>query len=183
MTHTANGLPAGLLSDGTAAGHWVLDQAGSSVSLTHKAMWGLATVRGSFAELSGEGEISAAGSVTGSFRIGAASINTANPQRDTHLRSRDFFSADEHPSIVFAATGAQPGAGSGLTVTGELTAAGVSRPLSVTATVTQASPGSVTFTAEAEVDRTSFGMTWNKLGMVKGLAHVSVVAQFTRQPS
>jgi polyisoprenoid-binding protein YceI len=183
MTDMADDSPAALLSGGKAAGHWVLDPAGSSVRISHKHTWGLLTVRGGFSELSGEGDVAQDGSVSGKIEIGAASIDTKNSRRDTHLRSADFFKADEHRSIVFTAREAKLDASGDLTVSGELEAAGVSRPLPVTAKVTQASPDSATISAEADVDRAGHGMTWNMLGVIRGVAHVSVVARFTKQPA
>lgn len=183
MTDMADDSVATLLSGGKAAGHWVLDPAGSSVRISHKHTWGLLTLHGSFSELSGQGTVAPDGSVSGNIEIGAASINTKNSRRDTHLRSADFFKASEHPTIVFTAGEAKPGPSGDLTVSGDLEAAGVSRPLSVSAKVTQASSESATLTAEADVDRASHGMTWNMIGMITGVAHVSVVARFTRQPS
>jgi polyisoprenoid-binding protein YceI len=180
MTETPSDSPTGLLSD--AVGHWVLDQDKSSVRISHKTFWGLASVRGSFHQLSGAGDVGADGSVTGRIVIGAASVNTKNAKRDTHLRSADFFKADEHPEIVFTASTAKPGSASGLAVTGELEAAGISRPLSFTAQVTERTPDTATLTAETEVDRAGYDMTWNQLGMLTGPTKVSVVAQFSRQP-
>ena len=57
----------------------------------------------------------------------------------------------------------------------------VLRPLALTAQITEASDESVTLTAEAEIDRADFGMTWNQLGMLKPPAHISVVARFVKQ--
>jgi polyisoprenoid-binding protein YceI len=67
-----------------------------------------------------------------------------------------------------------------VTVTGQLTAAGVTRPLTFTATLAEVTEAAVTVRAEAEIDRAQFGMTWNQLGMLRGPATISVVARFTR---
>jgi len=182
MTETPDNSPATLLSGGKATGHWVLDPAGSSVTIGHKHTWGLFTVHGTFSELSGEGDVAQDGSVSGRIEIGASSISTKNSRRDNHLRSADFFKAGEHRAIVFTAHDAKLGPSGDLAVSGELEAAGITRPLSVTAKITQASPESATLSAEADVDRAAHGMTWNMLGMITGVAHVSVVARFTRQP-
>jgi polyisoprenoid-binding protein YceI len=58
--------------------------------------------------------------------------------------------------------------------------AGVTRPLEFTAAVTEATPDAITLRAETEVDRATFGLTWNQMGALKGLATVSVVTRFTR---
>jgi polyisoprenoid-binding protein YceI len=179
MTETPNDSSAAPLSPGV--GHWVLDPKQSSAQISHKTFWGLLTVKGSFSELSGEGDVAADGSISGKLVIGAASVDTRNAKRDTHLRSADFFKADEHPTMVFTAREAKFDSSGHLAVTGEFEAAGVSRPLSFTATITDAAPGAATLTAEADVDRLAHGMTWNQLGMVASHTKVNVVARFTKQ--
>lgn len=82
---------------------------------------------------------------------------------------------------MFTAREAKPDSSGRLAVTGELEAAGVSRPLAFTATITDATPDAATLTAEAEVDRAGYGMTWNQLGMLTGNTKVNVVARFTKQ--
>ena len=164
---------------------WTLDAARSSVTLRHKTIWGLATVRGAFGDLAGQAEIGADGSARGQLEIGAASLDTGNAKRDKHLRSADFFNADEHPHIVAVLQRADLAGRTGhpgdqVTVTGQLTAAGVTRPLTFTATLEEVTESAVTVRAEAEIDRAQFGMTWNQLGMLRGPATISVVARFTR---
>lgn len=169
----------GAASTAAGASTWVLDPARSSVSLRHKTMWGLVTVRGTFSEVSGVGEILPDGSAQGRLEIGAASLETKNAKRDKHLKSADFFSADAHPRIVAQLRHATR-AGDTVAIDGDLTVAGKTHPLSFTATVAEATPDAVTLRAEVQVDRASYGMTWNQLGMVKGPATVSVVASFAR---
>ena len=166
----------------TGPSRWTLDAARSSVTLRHKTIWGLATVRGAFGDLAGQAEIGADGSVRGELEIGAASLDTGNAKRDKHLRSADFFNADEHPHIVAVLQRADLSGrpGDQVTVTGQLTAAGITRPLTFTATLAEVTESAVTVRAEAEIDRAQFGMTWNQLGMLRGPATISVVARFTR---
>jgi polyisoprenoid-binding protein YceI len=163
------------------AGRWILDPAGSTVSVRHRTFWGLATVSGVFTGLSGEGEVLAGGSARGSLTIDAASLDTRNAQRDVHLRGADFLDTDSHPEIVFVVSDAVPGEGAAVTVDGELTVLGRTRPLSFTARLTEATADAVTLTADTKVDRTGFGMTWNRLGMMRGAAAVAVTARFTRR--
>lgn len=157
-----------------------LDPASSAVSISHKTMWGLAQVRGSFTKLSGSAEILADGSARGRFEIDAASIDTKNAQRDKHLKSADFFNAAKHPQIVVDLTQAAAQGSDRVATTGTLTAAGQSRPLTLTATITETTEQAITLRAEADIDRADFGMGWNRLGMIKGPAHVSVVARYVR---
>lgn len=180
MTDAVNGATSGL-PGGAGAGHWVLDPQRSSVGISHKTMWGLATVRGSFSELKGEGDVGADGSLNGTLEVGAASLDTKNKKRDTHLRSADFFDADAHPHITFAAKNASVDGDGALAVSGDLEVAGKSRPLSFAAKVSEASADSATLVAEVPIDRADFGMSWNQMGMVKGPATVSIAAHFTRR--
>ena len=159
---------------------WQLDPARSSVTFRHKTIWGLATVRGTFSELSGTGTIAADGSASGRLVIAAASIDTKQGARDKHLRSADFFNAEAHPVIVVDITAASRAGTASANVTGTLTAAGITRPLQLTAAIAQVSDQDLTLTASGEFDRAAFGMTWGKLGMIRGLASVDVVARFTR---
>lgn len=157
-----------------------LDAAGSSVSISHKTMWGLATVRGSFAKLTGSAEILADGTARGRIEIDAASIDTKNAKRDKHLRSADFFNTAEHPQIVVAVTQAAAQGNDRVATTGTLTVAGQTRPLTLTALITEATEQAITLRADADIDRADFGMRWNQLGMINGPAHVSVVARYAR---
>ena len=175
---TAEGNQAATVYAGPAS--FQLDPAASAVSISHKTFWGLGTVRGSFTKLTGSAEILADGSGRGRLEIDAASIDTKNAKRDQHLRSKDFFRADEHPQLVVEVTqAARQGAGD-VAATGTLTVAGQTRPLTVSARITQATDGAITLTAEADVDRADFGMGWNQLGMITGKAHASVVARFVK---
>jgi polyisoprenoid-binding protein YceI len=114
MTQTA--LQA-LLTDGSLAGSWTLDPAKSKVLLHTKATFGLVKVHGVFAEVAGHGTISPAGEVTGVLTVAAASVDTKNPKRDTHLRSADFFHVDNHSHFTYTVEGVSPAA-AGVRVTG-----------------------------------------------------------------
>lgn len=60
------------------------------------------------------------------------SIDTGNPKRDTHLKSPDFFSAKEFPTIAFKSTSVKPAGDNKFEVTGDLTLHGVTKPVTVT---------------------------------------------------
>jgi polyisoprenoid-binding protein YceI len=176
----ADGVTADALGSAAAGpGTWALDAAHSSAAFRHKTIWGLGTVRGTFSDLAGSAQILTDGSARGRLDIGAASLNTKNAKRDTHLKSADFFNAQAHPRIVVEVRRATRSGGT-VNVSGDLTAAGITKPLDFTATVVEATADAVTLRADVEVDRASFDMTWNQMGMLKGLATVSVVARFTR---
>jgi polyisoprenoid-binding protein YceI len=162
---------------------WQLDPASSSVAFEHKTIWGLVTVRGTFTGISGSGEIAADGSARGQLEIDAASLDTKHGQRDKHLRSADFFGAESHPKIVAELGPVVRTGDAAAEVSGTLTVAGVTRPIALTAAITEETDQAITLTASGEFDRADYGMSWNMLGMVKGHATVSVVARFTRPAS
>lgn len=162
---------------------WVLDPTASTAAFSHKTMWGLATVHGTFRELAGSGEVLADGSGRGRLEIAAASLDSRNRQRDTHLRSADFFNAAEQPVIVVDIVRVTPLDSDSAQVSGTLTVAGRTRPLVVAAKVTESTDQAVTLAAEADIDRADFGMTWNRAGLLKGTAHLSVVTRFVRASS
>ncbi|GGJ23146.1 YceI family protein [Streptomyces brasiliensis] len=163
-----------------ATGTWQLDPAASTVAVRHKTFWGLATVKGTFTAVTGGGEVGPDGTATGTVTLDAGSLDTKNAKRDTHLRSADFFDADNHPQITFAVRGAELRDGDTAPVDGQLTVRGVSRPQTVTARVTAADASAVTLEAEFTVDRDQFGVSWNQLGMMGGLTKVSATLRFTR---
>lgn len=159
------------------AGSWVIDPAGSSATFASKTFWGLVTVRGTFGAVSGSGTVADDGTVTGELIIDAASLNTKNAKRDTHLRSADFFDTDNHPSVVVRVESAKRD-GDRLAGTGTIEAAGRSVPLTFTGHVDSADGDAVILTASASLDRHAFGMTWNQMGMLTGLSTGTITARF-----
>jgi polyisoprenoid-binding protein YceI len=168
------------LRDGKLAGSWTLDAARSEIGLRTKSMWGLVKVIGVFREVSGEGTVTAAGDVTGTVTVAAASIDTKNGKRDTHLRSADFFEVDKHPDITVAIQSVKP-ADQGATVTGTLTVRGQSRPLSFPATVSAFDGDELSLDGEAQVNRAEIGLTFNQLGMMSMDNTITAHLVFTRK--
>ncbi len=162
-----------------AAGNWQLDPGGTTIELRTKAMWGLAKVRGRFNAVEGSGVVGQDGTVSGMIIFDAKSIDTKNKRRDTHLRSGDFFEVEKYPTFTYSATGASPTEDGKLKVTGSLTIKDQSRPLDLLVTAIQPAPGRAVLTAEAEIDRRQWAMTWAKMG-AGVINQVVVVAQFTR---
>jgi polyisoprenoid-binding protein YceI len=167
------------LKDGSLAGEWTLDPHQSSIRLTSKAM-GLVRVTGVFGEVSGTATVGPDGKISGTVTVSAASIDTGNSRRDTHLRSADFFDSDNHPDLTFSTgTGTVRLSGPGATVTGALTVRGVTRPLSFDAVVAGRGDGEVGLDAEVRINRADFGLSWNVLGLASMMATVTIHATFT----
>lgn len=175
--------PATALSDqlasGSLAGDWTLDPARSTATLKTKSIWGLVQVKGVFGELAGGGTVSPSGEVTGRLALKTATLDTKNAKRDNHLRSKDFFLAEEYPEITFTLDKIAP-AGEGVTVSGTLTVRDQTRPISFPAAVSLAGDGEVALDATVEVDRSEFGVTFNQLGMMAMKNTVTIHAVFTR---
>ena len=167
-----------LLRDGVLAGDWALDPGRSSIRLKSKSI-GLIPVTGVFREVSGHGTVSPDGQVSGTVTIAAASIDTKQTRRDTHLRSADFFDTGNYPDITFTADSVRP-SGQGVAVTGALTVRGRTRPLSFDAAASVHGDGEVWLDATVRINRTDFGLTWNQLGLVSVISILTIHAVFTR---
>jgi polyisoprenoid-binding protein YceI len=169
-----------LLDDAALAGEWILEPSRSSVSLSNRSMGGLARVRGTFRQVSGNGTVSQDGLVSGTFAVAAASIDTGNARRDKHLRSADFFDSDNHPDITFTVEGISPSPG-GVTVTGTLSVRGRGRPLSFDATAAVQPDGEIWLDAKITINRADFGLTWNLLGLVSMDNAITVHGVFSKR--
>ncbi len=95
--------------------------------------------------------------------IKIANVDTANPQRDTHLKSAAFFNVAEMPTMTFKSTGVKKGAGEALEVTGDLTVHGVKKPVTVTLEKTGEASGNgrslIGFEGTFNIKRSDFGMS------------------------
>ncbi|MGW1671427.1 YceI family protein [Streptomyces sp. NPDC002324] len=161
-------------------GLWQLDTTASTVSVQHRTMWGLVTVKGAFGTVRGQGEVRPDGSAVGVVAFDSASLDTRNTKRDEHLRSADFFDVERHPEITFAVRSAELRDGDTVHVVGQLTVRGISRSRSLTARLTEATAEGLTLETEFAVDREQFGITWNQLGMMRGQATITATLRFAR---
>jgi len=143
--------------------HWRLDPSRSAVEFKTRWMWGLVKVEGRFERFEGELELNEQPAVT--LTIEAASLDTGNDKRDTHLRSPDFFDAEHHPEVRFYSDDASLD-GETLHVRGQLSAGSRTVPLELDATVRK-SDGGLVIEAATEIDQRELGMTWSPLWMVR----------------
>jgi len=155
---------------GIAPGRWTVDPSAGHLAFMVKTMWGLVAVKGSFSRFAGFLTV-ADGAVSGELTIEAASLDTKNAMRDKHLRSADFFDVDGHPTITFspASVSARDG---GLTISGELTVGERSVTLDLPVSLEQTASGALRLSTHAHVTRESLALTWNRLGMIRGQAHL-----------
>jgi polyisoprenoid-binding protein YceI len=100
------------------------------------------------------------------FTIQATSIDTAEKDRDTHLRSGDFFEVDKFPTLRFNSTKVVKKSNESFDVTGDLTIRDVTK--SITLPVTHLGKAKdpwgndrVGFEAETTINRKDYGLKWN----------------------
>jgi polyisoprenoid-binding protein YceI len=111
-----------------APGLWRIDPAHSSISVSAQHL-GITSVHGRFKEFGGTIRIgSPIESSIVDVRINSASIDTANADRDEHLRSPDFLDVQRFPAVTFTSAQLRPRAGQRWDLDGELTLCGVRRP-------------------------------------------------------
>ncbi|MFF4550680.1 YceI family protein [Streptomyces sp. NPDC001406] len=150
-------------------GPWTVDPAHSSVGAVAQHL-GISSVRGRFTEFAGTVEIAPDDLTESRVRavIRAASIDTGNDMRDTHLRSADFLDVERHPEITYRSTGLAAAGADRWTVHGELSMHGVVRPVDLDLAYlgTGSDPWGGTraaFRATAELHREDFAMNYNQV--------------------
>jgi polyisoprenoid-binding protein YceI len=146
------------------AGTWSLDPVHSRVDFEVSYLAG--TFKGEFhkvaAELTVDGELAV---LKGAAQV--ASVDVKDENLAAHLQSPDFFDAERHPELRFAADDIRLDGDRKVSVDGELTIKGVTRPVRVTGTVTAPIEDAygndrIGLNLTTSVDRTQFGVEWNQ---------------------
>jgi polyisoprenoid-binding protein YceI len=102
------------------------------------------------------------------LKIDAASINTNNEKRDTHLKSADFFDVQKCPDITFKSNKVQKESGDKYKVSGDLTMHCTTKPVTLEVAFTDQpvkTPfGTTVYAASAsgKIKRSDWGLNWNK---------------------
>lgn len=140
------------------AGTWTFAPVHSAATFAVKYL--VAPFRGEFTEL--EAQL-ADGRLTGAVSV--ASISVKDENLAAHLQGPDFFDAEQHPQVTFASDRLDID-GDRVTLTGELTMKGVTKPVTATGTLngpTEDFMGNTRLglSLEATVDRTAYGVSWN----------------------
>jgi len=146
-----------------------VDLSHSQVSFSVRHL-GFSKVRGRFSAFEATVQLdpSDLSTLTTEATIEAASVTTGQEQRDTHLRSADFFDADTFPTLSFKSTGVEAVSGDTLKLSGDLTIHGVTRSvvLAVEYLGTAIDPWGghrVAFEAKTTINRKDFGLMWNSV--------------------
>lgn len=140
---------------------WNLDTTHSEITFKVRHMM-ISNVKGAFntftAEVEAEDDTFKNAKV--SATIQTDSIDTNNTDRDTHLKSADFFNAEHNPTITFESASLADD------VTGHLTINGVTKPVQLEVEfggINQDPWGNTKagFTFEGKIKRSDFGLNWN----------------------
>ena len=151
---------------GYIAGTWTLDKVHSATAFTVRHLM-VSKVRGRFTSFDAE-IVTAENPLESRFTatVDLSSIDTDDPDRDTHIRSADFFEVEKYPTMTYQATGIRE-AGDHFVVDGELTLHGVTRSVALDLEVngfqaqTPFGDTRVGFSATTEIDRRDFDIVFN----------------------
>jgi polyisoprenoid-binding protein YceI len=145
-----------------ATGTWTGDPVHSDISFKVRHM-GVGRVRGTFTLASASLTVGADGSSQVTAVIDAASVRTANDQRDNHIRSADFLDVATYPTFEFTSTEVRDFDGETFVLAGDLTLHGVTRPVELAAEFlgVVGDPSGVDrtgFSATTTISRAAFGV-------------------------
>lgn len=146
---------------------WSIDASHSHVEFAVRHMM-VSTTKGRFADVAGTVVFDPKNLSDAAIdvEISVASIDTKNEQRDTHLKSPDFFDVANFPTIRFKSTKITSGIGSEFTIEGDLTIRGTTKRITLAAE----SNGQLRdpwgldragFSASGKINRLEYGLNWN----------------------
>lgn len=147
---------------------WKIDPVHSNAQFKIKHMM-ISNVKGEFTVLNGVLSLNES-DVTKSridASIDATTINTRDDQRDTHLKSADFFDVEKFPVLTFKSTRVAKAGDEELTVEGELTIHGVTRNVvfkveGPTAPIKDPWGNTrIGLSAATRINRKDYGLVWN----------------------
>lgn len=151
----------------TETTRWAIDPTHSVVGFKVKHLV-ISTVTGTFKEFSGQlettGEDFDGASVT--FEASIDSIDTGVADRDAHLKSADFFDAENHPKLTFKSTSFKESGKGEYDLEGELTIRGTTKTVQLKGTHggTAVDPYGQTkagFEITGAINRKEFGLEWS----------------------
>lgn len=111
---------------------WTIDPSHTNINFKAKHLM-ITTVTGSFASVDGTVEMEGEDFSTGSYSFEAevSSVTTGNEDRDTHLKSDDFFNAEAYPKLTFTGSEVSNVSGNEFDLTGEMTIRDVTKPITI----------------------------------------------------
>ncbi|AII05905.1 YceI family protein [Rhodococcus opacus] len=144
------------------AGTWAIDTVHSTVGFSVRHLM-VSKVRGTFNDFTGAITVAEDGTAAVTAEIQVASIDTKNTDRDAHIKSADFFDAEQYPTATFTSTAVRT-KGDEYVVEGEFTLHGVTRPVELALEFNGVNPGMgngpvAGFEATTVLNRKDFGIT------------------------
>jgi polyisoprenoid-binding protein YceI len=148
---------------------WNIDASHSTLQFSVRHMV-ISKVRGAFKSYSGVLQLDDAADFAPrkvSVVVDAASIDTAEPKRDEHLKSSDFLDVATWPTFRFESRAIER-SGQRYRIEGDLTIHGVTRPVTLDAEFQGQGKDPwggqrAAFSAKTSIDRGDFGLTWNQV--------------------
>ncbi|MBK6264505.1 YceI family protein [Marivirga sp. S37H4] len=153
---------------------WNIDPTHSEVQFKVKHLV-ISTVSGQFSKF--EGSLETEGDdfdgASASFQLDVNSVNTNVVDRDTHLKSADFFSAEQFPYIKFS-NGKLNKAGDDYKLKGDLTIKDITRPITLDveyggSMVDGYGQNKAGFEVNGKINRKEFGLVWNMVTEAGGV--------------
>jgi len=145
-----------------------IDPAHSTAQFVVRHMM-ITNVRGAFSNIQGTIDWDAAnpGNTSIEAVIDATTIHTQEAARDAHLKSADFLDVEKYPTITFKSTSVESTGDDEVSVTGDLTIHGVTKPVVLKVegpTAEGKDPwgnARIGASAHTKIKRSEFGLTWN----------------------
>ncbi|MER6344360.1 YceI family protein [Streptomyces sp. NPDC001595] len=151
----------------TLTGDYTLDPAHTTIGFTARHAM-VTNVKGKFLDFSGSLHLDGSEPARSSASIDVKmdSIDTGNADRDGHLKSADFFTTDQFPTMTFRSTKAESLGGDDYRITGDLSILGVTKPITIDLEFNGLAKDPfgnerVGFEGRATILRSEFGLTWN----------------------
>ena len=186
-----------LVAPASAKGSWSTDAAHTEINFSVKHFF--TPVTGSFEdyEINLDYNANNPEKSTVEARIKVASVNTGNEKRDEHLRSDDWFEADNHPYMTYKSTSVRKVSDTQLIASGPLTIKGKSQQVELPITLlgTQMIPDQMqqmlggtkevaSFQASTSIDRGDFGVgvgNWAATMVVGGDINIEILLEAHRK--
>ncbi len=146
---------------------WTIDPSHSLAEFSVRHMM-VSTVKGRFTNLSGTILFDPQNVTRSSVQaeIATQSVTTSDEQRDAHLRSADFFDAEQFPTLRFASTRIEPVDDERVRVIGDLTIRETTREVVIDAELNGQGTNPwgkqvIGFSGRTSLNRKDFGLNWN----------------------
>ncbi len=171
---------------------WTIDPTHSEIGFKVKHMM-FTNVSGKFQEFEAVAETEDEGfeNTSFEFKANAGSITTGNSDRDTHLKSGDFFDVENFPELTFKSSDYKKRSNGTYVLTGDLTLRGVTKPIALDVEFhgTAVDPWGnkkAGFGLNGKINRKDWGLNWNSALEAGGVlvgeeVKLNIELQFVKQ--